>query len=84
MSASTAVLVAALVRVLCPVKASDVACSAKEINPVPTAVSRTSWGTAKVESNHVDCQRNSGFDDTADDVDDEVHDCFEDAFCEAP
>lgn len=59
MSASTAVLVAALVSVRCPAKASDVTCSAKEINPVPTAVSRTSWGTATAESNHVHCQRNS-------------------------
>lgn len=41
-SASAVVLVAAPVSVLCPAKASDVTCSAKETNPVPTAVSRTS------------------------------------------
>lgn len=58
-SASTAVLVAAPVSVRCPVKASDVTCSAKETNPVPAAVSRTSWGTATAESNHAHCQRNN-------------------------
>jgi hypothetical protein len=42
MSASTAVLVAAHVSVRCPAIASDVTCSAKESNPVPTAVTRKS------------------------------------------